>query len=86
LNKGNTLKALELLEEAAHEEDNKPYDYGPPYPIKPSHELLGEVLLSLKKPIEAQAHFQQALNHATNRNLSEKGLAQAARFEKINLP
>ena len=89
LNKGNTQKALELLEEAAHEEDNKPYDYGPPYPIKPSHELLGEVLLSLKKPIEAQAHFQQALNHGTNRNLSEKGLAQAARtarFEKINLP
>jgi len=51
-------------------------------PIKPSHELLGEVLLSLDKPIEAQTHFQQALSRTTNRTLSKKGLLQATRSEK----
>ncbi|MCZ6799251.1 MAG: tetratricopeptide repeat protein [Nitrospirae bacterium] len=82
LNKGNTQRALQLLKEAAQEEENMPYDYGPPYPIKPSHELLGEVLLSLDKPIEAQTHFQQALSRTTNRTLSKKGLLQATRSEK----
>ena len=82
LNRGNTQRALQLLKEAAQEEEDMPYDYGPPYPIKPSHELLGEVLLSLDKPIEAQTHFQQALSRTTNRTLSKKGLLQATRSEK----
>ena len=81
-NKGHAQRALQILKEAAQEEEDKPYDYGPPYPIKPSHELLGEVLLSLDKPIEAQSHFQQALSHTTNRTLSKNGLLQATRSEK----
>ena len=37
---------MNLLQKAAAMEDERPYDYGPPVPVKPSHELLGETLLT----------------------------------------
>jgi predicted Zn-dependent protease len=46
--------------------------------IKPTHELLGEVLLSLRRPREAQAEFQRALALAPRRALSLLGLRRAA--------
>ncbi|MCI0601555.1 hypothetical protein L0156_00925, partial [bacterium] len=46
--------------------------------VKPSHELLGEMLLEMKKAPEAQISFEQALERAPRRVLSLQGLARAA--------
>ncbi len=74
---GDKDKAVEMLTKAAAEEDAMPIAFGPPRPIKPTHELLGEVLLSMGRAEEARAEFTQALERAPNRRLSTAGLAQA---------
>jgi predicted Zn-dependent protease len=55
-----------------------PYEFGPPVPVKPSRELLGEMLLTLDRPAEAQKAFAAALRRAPGRALSLDGLARAA--------
>jgi predicted Zn-dependent protease len=47
-------------------------------PPKPAHELLGEMLLNLDRPLEARRHFALALERAPKRTLSLLGLARAA--------
>jgi len=46
-------------------------------PIKPSHELLGEVLLRANKPAEAAAAFETTLRRMPNRARSLHGAALA---------
>jgi cytochrome c-type biogenesis protein CcmH/NrfG len=46
--------------------------------VKPSHELLGEILLALHRPADAQREFTRALALAPKRTLSLAGAAQAA--------
>jgi tetratricopeptide (TPR) repeat protein len=70
--------AVALLRQAAALEDAMPVAFGPPVVIKPTHELLGEVLLSLRRPREAQAEFQRALALAPRRAVSLLGLRRAA--------
>lgn len=70
--------AVALLRRATALEDAMPVAFGPPIVIKPTHELLGEVLLSLHRPREAQAEFQRALALAPRRALSLLGLRRAA--------
>ena len=77
LEESQPQKALTVLREAADLEDSLPYDYGPPIPIKPTHELLGEVFLSLKQPEKAKEEFEQALNRAPKRRLSLIGYSEA---------
>jgi len=50
---------------------------GPADPIKPSFELYGNLLLSLNRPAEAAAQFQQSLNRMPNRRAALKGLERA---------
>jgi tetratricopeptide (TPR) repeat protein len=76
---GRSGAAVAELETAAALEASLPLDYGPPPIVKPSHELLGEVLLQLGRPGEAQERFEQALLRAPRRRLSLAGLATAAR-------
>ncbi|MGI9076115.1 MAG: hypothetical protein ACR2G6_02155 [Gemmatimonadaceae bacterium] len=71
-------EAISLLREATAIEDALPVEYGPPDVVKPSHELFGEVLLSLRRPAEAQREFARALELAPRRALSLLGLARAA--------
>jgi tetratricopeptide (TPR) repeat protein len=71
-------EALALLREATALEDALPVEFGPPEVVKPSHELLGEVLLGLRRPAEAQREFVRALALAPRRSLSLLGLARAA--------
>ena len=78
LSDGSSEEALALLREAAAIEDAMPVEYGPPYIVKPTHELLGEVLLALTKPAEAQREFERALELAPMRALSLLGLGRAA--------
>jgi tetratricopeptide (TPR) repeat protein len=72
-------EALALLRKATELEDALPVDFGPPEVVKPSHELLGEVLLGLRRPADAQAEFVRALALAPRRSLSLLGLVRSAR-------
>ncbi len=74
---GDAETALQLLADAAEDENARPMEYGPPYVSKPSSELMGEMLLALDRPGEAIAHFEAALDRNTGRTLSLLGLARA---------
>jgi tetratricopeptide (TPR) repeat protein len=74
-------QALAALERAAADEDATSYEFGPPLVVKPAHELAGELLLDLGRPVEARRHFEQALARAPRRSLSLLGLARAASRE-----
>jgi tetratricopeptide (TPR) repeat protein len=78
LGEGDTDRALALLEAATALEAALPMEYGPPDIVKPSHELLGEVLASIGRPGDAEAQFEAALERAPRRTRSLLGLAAAA--------
>lgn len=70
--------AVILLREATKLEDAMPLEFGPPAIVKPSHELLGEVLLDAGRAAEAQREFTRALEVTPGRSRSLVGLARAA--------
>jgi hypothetical protein len=74
---GDAEMALQLLADAAQDENARPMEYGPPYVSKPCNELMGEMLLTLDRPGEAIAHFETSLKRNTGRTLSLLGLARA---------
>lgn len=75
---GETAEALALMAEATAAEEARALEYGPPTIVKPTHELLGEMLLALERPQEAREQFARALERAPRRALSLAGLAKAA--------
>ncbi len=75
---GASDEAVALLREATALEDAMPYEFGPPAVVKPTHELLGDVLLELGRPAEAQPAFARALELAPLRARSLLGLGRAA--------
>ena len=75
---GKEAQSLSLLREAATLEDTLRFDYGPPFPVKPSHELYGEQLLESGRIDSARAQFNLALARAPKRALSIKGLAASS--------
>ena len=77
LAEGHVDEGLALLRETASLEDAMPFAAGPVFPVKPTHELFGEVLLSLGKQDEARRQFTLALERAPNRRLSLAGLTRA---------
>jgi tetratricopeptide (TPR) repeat protein len=76
---GHGDQAIAKAREAATGEKSLPYAFGPPYPEKPSFELLGEILLREHRAKEAQQAFQQALLRTPRRTESLLGLLQASR-------
>jgi tetratricopeptide (TPR) repeat protein len=78
LDAGKNAEAVEALQQAAEREDRMSFEFGPPAPPKPAHELFGEVLLALGHAPQAQAQFQLALRRAPKRALSLLGLGRAA--------
>ena len=72
-------QAVALAQKAAAAEKSLPYAFGPPYPSKPSFELLGEILLREHRPQEAQRAFQQALLMTPRRTEALAGLLEASR-------
>jgi tetratricopeptide (TPR) repeat protein len=70
--------AVALLKKSAAAEDGLSFEFGPPEIVKPSHELLGEVLLELHRPAEARKQFELALERTPRRSLSLLGEARAA--------
>ena len=79
LEESKQQEAVTALQEAAALEDSLPYDYGPPIPIKPTHELLGEVFLKLGHAEKAKKEFEHALKRAPKRRLALEGLALSMR-------
>jgi tetratricopeptide (TPR) repeat protein len=75
---GRHDEAVQTLQAATRAELQLPPPLGLPAPIKPAPELLGEVLLELKRPNEAIEPFEQALRRNPKRSLSVLGLARAA--------
>lgn len=80
LAEGKGLDAISRLIDAAAEEDKLPIGYGPPVPVKPSMELLGEVYLKLGRPVNAMRAFEVALIRYPNRAASLVGLDVAAKL------
>ena len=78
LAEGKAAGATQIMQSAVAAEDELSLGYGPPYPVKPAHELLGEILLELARPEEAREQFERALDRAPRRALSLLGLARAA--------
>jgi len=77
--KGKKEDAVTLLRGVTKEEDAFPAEFGPPDVVKPTHELLGELLLALGRPAEAVSQFSRALELAPGRSPALLGLARAAR-------
>jgi tetratricopeptide (TPR) repeat protein len=76
--RGKTEEALALLREAADLEGAMPPPSGPPTPLKPAHELYGEVLLEAGRAEEASRQFEASLLRTPNRAASLLGAARAA--------
>jgi len=74
---GKPDRAFEILANATHEEDALSFEFGPPSPLKPSHELYGELLLKAGRAKEAELEFQKVLERTPGRNISVRGLAKA---------
>ena len=75
--KGQTDQAIELLTDAAALEETMRAPNGAADPIKPSHELLGEVLLKAGKAKEAADAFEVSLLRMPNRARSLMGAITA---------
>ncbi|MGH9643933.1 MAG: hypothetical protein ACRD3Q_16115, partial [Terriglobales bacterium] len=79
LAEGHGDQAITLAQDAATAEENLPYAFGPPYPPKPSFELLGEVLLREHRAKESRQALQRALLLTPNRSQTLLDLLHASR-------
>lgn len=71
-------KAIQAMKQAVALEETLPPPSGPPAVLKPSHELLGEILLRAGRPKEAGQQFALALQRHPRRTRSLLGAARAA--------
>jgi tetratricopeptide (TPR) repeat protein len=76
---GKYDEAVGMMQRAMKLEEELSPPSGPPDFIKPTHELLGEILLRAKRPKEAAAQFAVALSRQPNRARSLLGAARAAK-------
>ncbi len=77
LAQGQADQAIQLLREAVQIEESMRPPNGAADPVKPSHELLGEVLLQAGKPAEAAEAFEASLLRMPNRARSLMGAVRA---------
>jgi tetratricopeptide repeat protein len=75
---GRSDAALAGLREAAEREDATEKSAVTPGPIKPARELLGEMLLEMKRPADALKEFEAVMTKEPNRFRATYGAAQAA--------
>ena len=76
--KGNRDAALTLMRSAADTEDSSEKSAVTPGRVVPARELLGEMLLEMKRPAEALKEFETSEMHDPNRFRGLYGAAQAA--------
>jgi tetratricopeptide (TPR) repeat protein len=75
---GRREEALVLARQAAVVEASLSFEFGPPVPVKPVNEQVGEMLMDLRRPREAMEAFELSLKRTPRRALSLLGLARAA--------
>ncbi len=78
LEDGKAEQALAQIGQATAIESEMPFEFGPPFIVKPSQELKGEILLELGRAAEAQAAFHVVLKRTPRRTAALLGLARAA--------
>lgn len=74
----NEDAGLNLLRNAVQAEAELPVDFGPPVIVKPSYELLGDVLSRLEQYEEAADAYKQQLKRTPDRKRSLSGLEIAS--------
>ncbi|NGP77776.1 hypothetical protein G3570_14100 [Balneolaceae bacterium YR4-1] len=83
IEEGNPQEGLKLLRETVAAELELPVDFGPPTIVKPSLELLGDVLLEMENYGEAVEAYERQLERTPKRRLSllgkEKAMGMATR-------
>ena len=79
---GRREEGLVLARQAAVVEAGLPFEFGPPVPVKPVNEQVGEMLMDLRRPKEAMEAFELSLKRTPRRTLSLLGLARAAMAAK----
>jgi tetratricopeptide (TPR) repeat protein len=79
---GRREEALVLARQAAVVEASLSFEFGPPVPVKPVNEQVGEMLMDLRRPKEAIEAFELSLKRTPRRALSLLGLARAAMAAK----
>lgn len=79
LDQGQSAEAVRLLRDAAAMEADLPYMFGPPAIVKPTYELLGEVLLQQGQHEAAVDAFEEQLRRTPKRTTALLKYAQAAR-------
>ena len=75
---GRRQQAVSWMREAAAKEDRTEKAAITPGPLAPAHELLGEMLLEMKRPKEALAEFRKTIAKEPNRFRGLAGAAAAA--------
>jgi tetratricopeptide (TPR) repeat protein len=78
LAEGKSAEALEAMRSAAEREDRTDKNAISPGPLAPAHELLGDMLLELKRPKDALAEYQKTMTREPNRFRALAGAAAAA--------
>lgn len=76
---GHVAEALAGMRAAADLEGRTELSSVTPGPLLPAREMLGDLLLGLDRPVEAQVEFETALAQAPNRFWSLYGAAKAAK-------
>ncbi len=71
---GRTDAGLDKLREGAALAESLPFGFGPPPPVKPAFELLGEELARAGRQDEAVQAYRTAASRTPKRPLAEKGL------------
>jgi len=79
---GRRDEAIVLARQAAAVADGLEGLSGPPIPVKPGHELVGDFLMDVRRPGEAILAYEAALRRHPRRPLSLLGLARAATATK----
>jgi tetratricopeptide (TPR) repeat protein len=74
---GDSAAAVAMVRQASDLDDAQPIPFGPPWTIKPPHELLGELLLGMGRAEEARREFEAALARTPRRPLAVLGLMES---------
>ena len=75
---GEVKNGLAALKDAARLEAEMPFEFGPPFIVKPTQELLGDFYTVLDMPAEAASAFKEQLAHTPGRTNALLGLARAS--------
>ena len=79
---GRRDEGIVLARQAAAVEDGLSFEFGPPMPVKPAHELVGDLLMDVRRPAEAVPEYEASLKRFPGRALSLLGLYRAASAAK----